>query len=298
MTKEVFIERCRETHGYKYKYIDVPDKILSSDYVKILYDGKLYTQKVVKHLLGKCPEKNTPKNTTEDFIERSIKVWGDRYDYSLVKYEGAHKKVIIIDNVSGIKYLQSPSNHLAGSSPSCLSDSDFLEISKIISDYKYSYDNCNYVNKITNVKMCCPEHGDFEVKPFNHLNYGTICSKCDESLFSKKVIKYMNKHRILFYRQHRFDGCKGDLYQLPFDFYIPSLNTCIEFDGIQHFQPVEHFGGLESYERLKKNDKIKNDYCEDNYINIIRIKYDQLDRINEILDNNLRTLINMKRNDF
>jgi hypothetical protein len=58
-----------------------------------------------------------------------------------------------------------------------------------------------------------------------------------------------------------------------FDFYLPKYRTVIEFDGKQHYEPMEYFGGIESYERLKINDKIKSDYCEENYIDLIRIRY-------------------------
>jgi hypothetical protein len=66
------------------------------------------------------------------------------------------------------------------------------------------------------------------------------------------------------------------------------MRTCIEFDGEQHFYPVSHFGGIMAYESLKINDKIKNDYCEDNYINLIRIRWDQIDEISQILQRNLK----------
>jgi hypothetical protein len=66
------------------------------------------------------------------------------------------------------------------------------------------------------------------------------------------------------------------------------MRTCIEFDGEQHFHPVSHFGGIMAYEKLKINDKIKNDYCEDNYINLIRIRWDQIDEISQILQRNLK----------
>ena len=69
---------------------------------------------------------------------------------------------------------------------------------------------------------------------------------------------------------------------MPFDFYVPSINLLIEFDGKQHYEPLSFFGGIEAFEKLKTNDKIKNDYCEDNYINLIRIKYDE-DNIESIL---------------
>ena len=61
--------------------------------------------------------------------------------------------------------------------------------------------------------------------------------------------------------------------QLPFDFYLPKYNSCIEFDGIQHYEPVEHFGGQESYDYTVKHDKIKNEYCKNNGILLLRIPY-------------------------
>ena len=70
MTKQEFLERAREKHGYKYKYPNLKDKVLSQDTIDIEYNEVIYKQKVVKHiLLGRCPEKNTPTKTTEQFIK-------------------------------------------------------------------------------------------------------------------------------------------------------------------------------------------------------------------------------------
>lgn len=60
---------------------------------------------------------------------------------------------------------------------------------------------------------------------------------------------------------------------LFFDFYLPKLNTVIEVDGIQHFQPVECFGGEESFKSLSENDEIKDKYCQIKKIKILRIPY-------------------------
>jgi hypothetical protein len=54
---------------------------------------------------------------------------------------------------------------------------------------------------------------------------------------------------------------------------------------------MEFFGGSEAYNRLKINDKIKSDYCEDSYIDLIRIRYDQIDRVFEILKESLKNKI-------
>jgi protein-arginine kinase activator protein McsA len=45
--------------------------------------------------------------------------------------------------------------------------------------------------------------------------------------------------------------------QLPFDFYLPNLNTCIEYDGEQHYKPISTFGGEEGLRKQQLRDKIK-----------------------------------------
>lgn len=58
-------------------------------------------------------------------------------------------------------------------------------------------------------------------------------------------------------------------------FYLPQYNTCIEYDGKQHYYPINFFGGEE---RLKKNiqrDEIKTNYCFVNNIRLLRIRYDE-----------------------
>jgi len=65
---------------------------------------------------------------------------------------------------------------------------------------------------------------------------------------------------------------------LPFDFYLPKYNTCIEYDGEQHFQPVQ-FGGISLKEaelnlkNKKHNDNIKEKFCKMKNIHLLRIKY-------------------------
>ena len=297
-TNMEFIEEARNVWGYKYDYSLVEYKGAHVE-VLIKYKNCIYKQKAIQHLLGFKCERDTIKNQ-DDFIKKCIKRHGYKYDYSLVEYKGINKKVKIIYN--GILYEQKAGAHLYSNGLvenviKKRTTEEFIEMGSYIHNNKFNYDKSIYVNNSTKLIITCPKHGDFEQVPISHLK-GFGCNSCSESKGEKIISMYLTNYNIDFIRQKKFDDCVGIKYQLPFDFYIPSLNTCIEFDGIQHFQPVEHFGGLESYEQLKKNDKIKNDYCEDNYINIIRIKYDQLDRINEILDNNLRTLINIKRNNF
>jgi hypothetical protein len=354
MTKEEFLNRARNIHGYKYQYPNLNDKILSSDVIDIIYNGMLYKQRVVKHItLGRCPEKNTPKKTTEDFITESKSVWVDKYDYSLVEYVGALEKVkIIYDGVvfeqvaishlrglapealmnqnyfikkakdkwgdkydyslveykdckikvkilyNGEVYIQSPEQHLQYAPENIKlsrrkTTEEFIKEANQVHNFKFSYDKTVYVRNQIKVIITCPVHGDFEQNPLSHVQ-GNGCPSCNESRGEKEIAKFLDKYDINYSRQHKFVDCRN-VFQLPFDFFIPSMRTVIEFDGIQHHQPIGFFGGIEAYEKLKINDKIKSDYCEDNYIDIIRIRYDQMDDIYQVLWNSLKTHIKRLR---
>ena len=62
---------------------------------------------------------------------------------------------------------------------------------------------------------------------------------------------------------------------------------CIEYDGQQHFEPNEYFGGQKHFNILKRHDNIKDEYCQDNKIKLVRIPYWDFDNIENILANEL-----------
>lgn len=55
----------------------------------------------------------------------------------------------------------------------------------------------------------------------------------------------------------------------------------IEFDGIQHFNNVF---SLKSFNNIRKHDVIKNKYCVNNNINLVRISYQEIDEVDKILN--------------
>lgn len=294
MNKETFLSKARNIHGYKYIYKNLSDKITLKDYIEIEHEGILYNQRVSKHLIGKCPEKNTPKKEKDQFIREAIEIWGDRFDYTDSVYINSNSKIRFFDKINNRFVEQIASLHIQGFEPKKIDEDFFILESELVSDFKYSYDKCEYVNKTSKVILCCKSHGEFKLKPFDHLNYGHICPDCDETFVKKLISKFLDKYKIHYQREYKFRDCRNKL-PLPFDFYIPSARTCIEFDGIQHHQPIDHFGGIEVYEKLKENDKIKSEYCEENYINLIRIKWHQVDEIESILYENLKNTLKIKK---
>lgn len=87
------------------------------------------------------------------------------------------------------------------------------------------------------------------------------------------IFSELSSYGIDFIYQKMFDDCKSKYKPLPFDFFIPSMNLIIEYDGRQHYMPIDLFGGNTGYNRTKRNDKIKTDYALKNNIYLIRIPY-------------------------
>lgn len=115
---------------------------------------------------------------------------------------------------------------------------------------------------------------------------GQVCDDCGgkESLGEKRIRIYLEKNKIQFVPQKWFSDCR-DKRPLPFDFYLPGSNTCIEFDGRQHFCDTNYF--THSFEETKRHDEIKNNYCKIKGIYLIRIPYWKIDKIEQILDKEL-----------
>ena len=113
------------------------------------------------------------------------------------------------------------------------------------------------------------------------------CTKCTEyySRLSRKVEKWLKSKHIEYIREYTFDDCK-DIKCLPFDFYLPKYNYCIEVDGSHHEKPVK-FGDMTTEEAVRrfkitqKHDKIKDNYCENNNIKLIRIPQNKIERKHE-----------------
>ena len=119
--------------------------------------------------------------------------------------------------------------------------------------------------------QCLKDNHKWMATPANIL-YGYGCPKCNESKGEKRISLLLDENNIEYECQKCFDDCK-DIKPLPFDFYLPKLNKMIEYDGKQHYEPIDFFGGQEYWEYIQRHDEIKNQYCKDNNIQLLRIPY-------------------------
>lgn len=114
------------------------------------------------------------------------------------------------------------------------------------------------------------------------LNNGTGCPICNLSRGELKIIDYLNESKIKYTVEKKFKECKNKK-SLPFDFYFSKM-LLLEFDGEQHFRSKTGFGE-DAFESTNTNDKIKNQYCINNNISLIRIPYWEQKNIEYILEN-------------
>ena len=282
-TTEIFINKSKEIHGNKYNYSLVDYK---NNYTKVELickeHGSFYISPshhiYKKQGCGKCVGLY---RTTEEFINKSKEIHGNKYNYSLVDYKKSHKKVKIICKKHNKIFEQTPHEHLSGQGcPFCKiqTNEEFIIKSENIHGDKYDYSLIKYIRSNKKVKIICKKHNKiFEQTPANHV-IGQGCPKCNDSKGEKKISYFLTNSNVKYIEQYKFDNCKHK-YKLPFDFYLPEYNCCIEYDGKQHFEIIKYWGGEENFNKIKIRDKIKNDYCIENNIKLIRIKYN--DNINE-----------------
>ena len=127
----------------------------------------------------------------------------------------------------------------------------------------------------------------WESSPKKHIYYKQGCPNYNDSIGEKDIKISLNDANIKYVIQKKFDDCRN-INPLPFDFYLQEYNTCIEYDGEFHYKSVKKFGGDRKLETQRNHDKIKNKWCLDNNINLIRIPYNKKSKIFQILKENLK----------
>ena len=191
-----FINEAKKIHGDRYDYTFV-EYINCKLEIKIICNvhGE-FLQTPDCHLSKGCLKCSTVCNKY-NFIEKAIKIHGNKYDYSLVEYIHSKLEIKIICNIHG-EFLQIPDKHI-NSKQGCmkcaghykLTVDTFIEKSNIKHGNRYDYSKINYKNCDTKVQIICKKHGEFLQTPYNHYN-GANCPNCIVSNYSQKSILWLN----------------------------------------------------------------------------------------------------------
>lgn len=287
LTQQEFLERCNLEHPeYTYekaKYVNADTKVI----VTCPIHGDFLTKPsyfIAGHKSG-CPKCNTgfiKVVSPEQFKLRCIKKFPD-YDYSQAVFKGERDKITVTCLKHNYTWSVLTKSLIEGHGcPICgreniknkqsMGIKEFVKRAREVHNNKYDYSKVEYVNSRTKVCIGCVQHGDFYQTPNNHLR-GQGCPKCREYKGEAQISEFLKAHNIEFQTQYpiEYEGnIKGFTY---IDFYLPQHNIFIEYNGMQHYIPVEHFGGELKFQQQKKRDQYVRNYCIENNIQLLEIKY-------------------------
>lgn len=297
------LKKTQEKYIQEVRHIN-PDVAVIGMYVnartKILHICKIdgYEWYVAPYVVlrgDKCPkcQGNARKNTEEyvnevSIINPNIDVLGD--------YLNSLTPILHKCKIDGHEWFAEPANILSGRGcPECKRRILSNIFTKSHEQYVKDVAEINpdievleqYVNARTPILHRCKQDGySWNIAPLNILT-GQGCPQCQESSGERRIRQWLQNKNIKYIYQKTFSDCK-DKKELPFDFYLPDYNVCIEFDGRQHFEPVDFAGKGEEwaekqFESAKHHDEIKNEYCRSNNIHLLRIPY--FKNVEEELDN-------------
>lgn len=103
----------------------------------------------------------------------------------------------------------------------------------------------------------------------------TSCGCRRQSSKEQLISSELDSLHVDYREQYTFSDCRDKL-PLPFDFAVffdEHLEVLIEYDGQQHYRPIPLFGGVNSFDITKKHDKIKNEFCRQKSLKLIRLPY-------------------------
>lgn len=300
-TTEWFIKKCREVHGNFYSYEKTNYINAKTKVVIVCPIHGIFEQQPTKHLSGHgCLHCSKIKihikmtKSLDKFIEEAYKKYNNFYSYEKSNYINAATNIIIICPIHG-EFEQSPHHHLYGKygCKKCYalyktkSKEAFIEKAIKVHGNRYDYSEMVYVRQKIPAMIICKIHGKFMQRPDNHL-HGQGCPMCRTSKGERKISKYLDNNHIQFKNQVIFNECL-DKRVLPFDFGIydeeQHIIGVIEYQGQQHYRETEIFGGKKDFEIRRKHDLIKKQFCIDNKINFLEIKYNEESKMIQLLDN-------------
>jgi hypothetical protein len=151
---------------------------------------------------------------------------------------------------------------------------------------KWDYSKLEHNGSKKKAIFICNKCGtECHVTPKNHLQ-GNDCWKCSDgrkpSIAEELLAEYFDDNNIQYERQKALPECKH-IKTLTFDFYLEESNTCIELDGEYHTKITKR-NRFKKYVIQIKCDHIKNMYCADKDIKLLRIPYYETDPISYFIN--------------
>lgn len=298
------INKIKEIHGEKYylyneesyKNLETDTEFFCNSCQKIFITKAKFLIK--GHGCPRCALKNnhlkgSPK-TTEDFKKDVLRLTGEDY-IVLGEYIDQYTK-IKMKHKCGYEYFITPKKFISGTRcRKCFeikvnkTKEKFLDFLnkyepdyELISDFKGAKKEIILRNNRTNEEF---------ITTYQRFLAGVRSPK--DATFGERIIRDFLKSSNLSFKHNYKEQRLKDKRPLEFDFKINNLNVFIEFNGIQHYDPLECFGGQEDFERRVLHDNMKIEFCKNNNYPFLVLTYkdkeeDIKQKLKEfLLENNL-----------
>jgi hypothetical protein len=265
-TIEEFIKESIEVHGEIYDYSKVEYKKTGEDVIIICREHGEFLQTPNSHLSGSGCKfcSGCYKSNTQEFIIKSIKIHGDKYDYSKVEYNTAIEKVLIICRQHG-EFSQSPNCHLGGAGCSkcgykmtIFSTEEFIIKANELHGEIYDYSKVDYNKMAEKVIIICREHGEFEQTPSNHITHCQGCQKCAGN--------YLSNTEEFIIKAMEFHGKKYNYSKVRYINNHTYVTIICEEHGEFEQAPANHLGGNGCKFCGIEQMKIKQRTCQEDFI--------------------------------
>ncbi|MDM0478650.1 hypothetical protein QTH27_12765 [Clostridium perfringens] len=215
-------------------------------------------------------------------------------EYSLLsKYEKSSLKVKFKHNNCGNVFLMTPNSFLRGQRcPKCsgiIKKTTEIFKQEIFSAVGHEYTllgeyKSNRTKTLIRHNKC---NYNWEVRPDDFLK-GQRCPKCQHTKGEQVISKWLDDNNFNYKSQYRIKECRNKR-PLPFDFAIfdreNELKLLVEYDGLLHFKKTTLNNDLK---QQQLHDKIKNCFCKENKIELLRIPYWEFNNIENILESALK----------
>lgn len=159
----------------------------------------------------------------------------------------------------------------------------------------FTYNMDEYKNNDTPISITCRIHKyTFKTTPDTHTRKNGSCPVCSMSSGELQIFLWLSKRNIENIPQYhiRNENPNLDIKYLMVDFYVPTYNLFIEFQGEQHFKDVSFFRRDKDWSLQKQQlrDQTMRDYCQRHNIRLLEIKFDQQEEIEKLLEETIGNL--------
>lgn len=273
---------CPKQHSFQSEIRNIVKSKVETNSETTCNECKLFINRATPELIARWDfDKNKHIDINTAKVDLTVVHWkctvcGYEYPASIIsKFYG--KKGEKEKCMSCPKRKLTPENSFVNNSPKFILDEvdpdNIIDVSK------------ETINSRKKCKWICLENPKHKwiTTIYNRMKSMSGCPECrtlnKSSSGEQAVSKILNRLGVEWEKEIKITGCENER-PLRFDFGVflhSTINTpddmlLIEFDGDQHFNYTSLFGDIGRFKRGQENDKIKNKFCKDNDIRLLRLK--------------------------